>query len=235
MSHDNFSQDELDKFDQFAKDWWDPHGSMRPLHILNPLRCQYVQDHSSITNQPVLDVGCGAGLLAEALAKQHARVTAIDMSEGALHVARQHAEQHHITIDYQRTTTESFAAKNPAHFAVVTCMEMLEHVPDPSAIVQACADLVKPGGTVFFSTINRNWKAYLKAIVGAEYILRLLPRGTHHYEKLIRPSELNSWAQQAGLTLIDLRGVSYNPLNETCKLTTDVSVNYLCCYKKDTA
>lgn len=233
MNNDNFSQDELDKFDHFAKDWWDPHGSMRPLHLLNPLRCDYVQQHCKLPGSTLLDVGCGAGLFSEALAKQRAIVTAIDMSEGALKVASEHAHANQLKITYTRCTAEDFAQQHPQQFDVITCMEMLEHVPDPSAIIQACADAATPGATLFFSTINRSWQAYLKAIIGAEYVLRLLPRGTHHYDKFIRPSELDRWARAAGLKLVDLTGVSYNPLTETFKHTSDVSVNYLCCYSKE--
>lgn len=233
MNNDNFSQDELGKFDQFAKDWWDPHGSMRPLHLLNPLRCDYVQKYCTLTGNTLLDVGCGAGLFSEALAKQQANVSAIDMSEGALAVAKKHATEAQLNINYEKSMAEAFAKRHPDHFDVITCMEMLEHVPDPSAIIEACATTAKPGAMLFFSTINRSWQAYLKAIFGAEYILRLLPRGTHTYEKFIRPSELDRWACDAGLRLVDLTGVSYNPLNESFKLTSDVSVNYLCCYTKE--
>lgn len=233
MNTNNFSQDELDKFDQFAKDWWDPHGSMRPLHLLNPLRCEYVQKHCSLSSKTLLDVGCGAGLFAEALTKQKAIVTAIDMSEGALKVASEHATEHNLNITYTKSTAENFAQIHPNHFDIITCMEMLEHVPDPSTIIQACATAAKPGAKLFFSTINRNWQSYLKAILGAEYLLRLLPRGTHHYDKFIRPSELDRWARDAGLKLVDLTGVSYNPLTEKFKQTNDVSVNYLCCYTKE--
>jgi 2-polyprenyl-6-hydroxyphenyl methylase/3-demethylubiquinone-9 3-methyltransferase len=232
MTDQNFSQEEIDKFDGFAEDWWDPNGSMRPLHLLNPLRCDYVKQHTQLNGATLLDVGCGAGLFSEALAQDGAKVSAIDMSEGALKVAKEHAEKNKINISYVKSTAESYAQQYTAQADIVTCMEMIEHVPDPSAIVQACADAAKPGGVVFFSTINRTLKGYFQAILGAEYLLRLLPKGTHEYAKFIRPSELNKWAQNAGLELLDLTGVGYNPVTELFKFKSDVSVNYLCCYTK---
>jgi 2-polyprenyl-6-hydroxyphenyl methylase/3-demethylubiquinone-9 3-methyltransferase len=235
MNKDNFSQDEINKFNEFAKDWWDPNGSMKPLHQLNPLRCDYVKKYTSLKKSKLLDIGCGGGLFSEALAKESAEVTAIDLSEQALKIAQEHAEQAQLDITYQKITAEEFAKQHPAEFDVITCMEMLEHVPDPSSIVQACADAAKPGATLFFSTINRNWKAYAEAILGAEYLLRLLPKGTHDYSKFIRPSELDQWARNAGLKLLHLTGIGYNPLTEKFKFKSDTSTNYLCCYIKNSS
>lgn len=232
MNKDNFSQDEINKFNEFAKDWWDPNGSMKPLHLLNPLRCDYVMQHTSLKNSTLLDVGCGGGLFSEALAHKGAQVSAIDMSEQALKIATEHAKQQQLHITYQHTTVEQFATQHPSQFDVITCMEMLEHVPDPSSILKACADAAKPGAMLFFSTISRSMKAYIEAILGAEYILKLLPKGTHDYSKFIRPSELDQWARNAGLQLRHLTGISYNPLTQKFKFTSSTSVNYLCCYVK---
>lgn len=234
MTDHNFSQDEIDHFNHFAKDWWDPQGSMKPLHLLNPLRYRYIEQHTSISGKKILDVGCGGGLLSERLAQAGAEVTGIDLSEAALTLAKTHAKTNHLQIDYQKTTVEAFAATHPETFDLITCMEMLEHVPDPSAVIQACAHAVRPQGLLFFSTINRSMKAYIEAILGAEYILRLLPKGTHTYSKFIRPSELDAAARHAGLKLIDFSGIGYNPFTESFKLKADLSVNYLCCYMKDT-
>lgn len=230
----NVSPDEIHKFNTFAKDWWDPHGPMRPLHIINPLRLEFVQSQVPLAGKSICDVGCGVGLLSEALTKAGAQVTAIDLSTDAIQAATAHATTSHLNINYQEISAESLAQQQAGQFDVVTCMEMLEHVPDPSAIISACEALVKPGGKIFFSTINRTAASFLAAIIGAEYILRLLPRGTHHYKKFIRPAELDCWARDAGLSLDKLSGIHYNPLTEHCKLINNVSINYINCYVKPT-
>lgn len=229
--HTNIDPDEIAKFDAFAKTWWDPDGDMKPLHQLNPLRLDYVMQHATLSQRNALDIGCGGGLLSEAMTQQGAHVTGIDMSSEAIQVAKQHAQNQNLSIDYQQTTVEDFAERHVHHFDVITCMEMLEHVPDPAAIVAACARACKPGGKLFFSTINRNIKSFLGAIVGAEYILRLLPRGTHEYEKFIRPSELTEWCEAVGLDFLHLQGLSYNPLRSEFRLTKDVDINYLICFQ----
>ncbi len=218
---------ELQKFGALAHRWWDPQGDMRSLHDLNPLRLDWIDRLASLSGKRVLDVGCGGGILAESMAQRGARVTGIDLSSKPLRVAQLHALESGITVDYRETSAEALAAGSPAAFDVVTCMEMLEHVPDPGSVVAACGALVRAGGWVFFSTINRNPKAFLLAIVGAEYLLRLLPRGTHEYEKLIRPSELAAMAQAAGLELVEILGLTYNPLTRRFALGRDTDVNYL--------
>ncbi|WP_423063550.1 bifunctional 2-polyprenyl-6-hydroxyphenol methylase/3-demethylubiquinol 3-O-methyltransferase UbiG [Candidiatus Paracoxiella cheracis] len=228
----NIDPNEIAKFDAMAKEWWDPEGKMKPLHLLNPLRLQYVSTHASLNSKIVLDVGCGGGILSEAMSKEGATVTGIDLSPEVLKVAKTHAQQQSLSIHYERISVEALAKKHPQSFDVVTCMELLEHVPDPSSVIQACSDLVKPGGSVFFSTINRNLKAYFLAIIGAEYLLNMLPKGTHEYDKLIRPSELSRWAQQASLQLKDVTGIRYQPFNSQFELCQDVSVNYLACFEK---
>ncbi len=205
---------------------------MKPLHQLNPLRLQYIQNRIDLENKKICDVGCGGGLLSEAMARECADVTGIDMSEAVIKVAKQHAEQQRILVNYQCQTIEATATQQAETFDAITCMEMLEHVPDPASIIQACADCTKPGGKLFFSTINRNPKAYLGAILGAEYIFGMLPKGTHEYAKFIRPSELTTWASRAGLKLMNLQGVSYRPFSNTFSLTKDVSINYMACYEK---
>jgi 2-polyprenyl-6-hydroxyphenyl methylase / 3-demethylubiquinone-9 3-methyltransferase len=219
--------DEIKKFDNFANNWWDLNSEMKALHQLNPLRLSYIQKTTSLNNKNVLDLGCGGGILSEALAKQDANVTAIDLSEAALNVAKQHATLEQLPIDYRLISAQQLAEEKPHHFDVITCMEMLEHVPDPSQILTACSQLLKPGGYLFMSTINRNIKSFLAAKVAAEYILRLLPIGTHEYKKFIRPSELNQWASDADFTMIDLQGIHYNPLNGTFNDSNNVDVNYL--------
>ena len=221
---------EIAKFEALASRWWDPQSEFKPLHEINPLRLDYIERHADgLDGKQVLDVGCGGGILSESMATLGAQVTGIDMGEAPLQVARLHGLESGVSVDYQRSTAEAFAEQHPGRFDVVTCMEMLEHVPNPASVIRACATLVKPGGVVIFSTINRNPKAYLLAIVGAEYLLRMLPRGTHDYDKFIRPSELESWARHAGLKMRDLTGMSYNPLSKQYSLGRDLAVNYLAC------
>jgi 2-polyprenyl-6-hydroxyphenyl methylase / 3-demethylubiquinone-9 3-methyltransferase len=228
MTHANVDQREISKFDALATRWWDPEGEFKPLHQINPLRLGYIETHAgSLQNRQALDIGCGGGLLAEALATRGAVVTGLDMAEAPLAVARLHLKESGLKVDYRQTTAESWAAEHPAQYDIVTCMEMLEHVPDPAAVIQACATLVRPGGQVFFSTINRNLKAFLMAVVGAEYLLRLIPRGTHEYAKFIRPSELAGWARHAGLDLRHSTGVHYDPLSRHYRLGGNVDVNYI--------
>ena len=228
----NVDPAEVAKFEALAARWWDPHSEFKPLHDINPLRLDYIDRHAGLAGKQVLDVGCGGGILSEAMARRGARVTGIDMGEAPLGVARLHQYESGVEVDYQHATAEQLAAAQPASFDVVTCLEMLEHVPDPGSVIQACSQLVKPGGRVFFSTLNRNPKSYLFAIVGAEYLLRMLPRGTHDYRKFIRPSELDAWARGAGLELEDLTGMSYNPLSGEYRLGRDVDVNYLATYTR---
>ena len=228
----NVDQAEISKFEQLASRWWDTNSEFKPLHDINPLRLDYIDRIAGLESRKVLDVGCGGGILAESMAHRGAEVTGIDMGEAPLEVARLHLLESGAEVDYQRITAEDMAAQHPQAFEVCTCLEMLEHVPDPASVVQACADLVGPGGQVFFSTINRNPKAYLFAIIGAEYLLRMLPRGTHDYRKFIRPSELERWARGAGLELRELTGMTYNPLGAEYRLGDDVDVNYLAWFSK---
>ncbi|MDP1656755.1 MAG: bifunctional 2-polyprenyl-6-hydroxyphenol methylase/3-demethylubiquinol 3-O-methyltransferase UbiG [Polaromonas sp.] len=219
---------ELAKFSELAHRWWDPESEFRPLHQINPLRLNWINGLALLQGKQVLDIGCGGGILSDSMARQGARVTGIDLSTKALKVAQLHAlEAQTPNVLYREVSAEALAAEQPASFDVVTCMEMLEHVPDPASVVQACANLVKPGGWVFFSTLNRNPKSFLFAIVGAEYLLKLLPRGTHEYAKMIRPSELARYCRQAGLELGQTRGMEYNPLTRRYWLSADTSVNYL--------
>ena len=226
---------EISKFEALASRWWDPNSEFKPLHDINPLRVNYISQHVNLAEKQVLDIGCGGGILAEALAHHGASVTAIDKAEASLSVAKLHLLESQLDISYQDSTAEELAGVQPAQFDVVTCLEMLEHVPDPSSVVAACQRLVKPGGLVFFSTINRNPKSYLFAIIGAEYLLNLLPRGTHDYAKLIKPSELATWSRHAHLTLRDQIGMGYNPLTKKYFLQNSVDVNYLACYEKPAA
>jgi 2-polyprenyl-6-hydroxyphenyl methylase/3-demethylubiquinone-9 3-methyltransferase len=227
MTHDNVDAGEIAKFEALAERWWDPSSEFRPLHDINPLRLGYIDERVSLAGKQVVDIGCGGGLLSEGMARMGATVTGIDMGEAPLAVARLHAEKSGVQVEYLHSTAEHLADQRPAGYDVVTCLEMLEHVPDPGAVIAACARLVKPGGQVFFSTINRNPKAFLFAIVGAEYVLRLLPRGTHEYAKLIKPSELAGWCRDAGLQVTDTTGMVYNPVTQVYRLNRDVSVNYL--------
>mgnify|MGYP000093998990 CR=1 FL=1 len=230
---ENVDELEIRKFEALAARWWDPNSEFRPLHEINPLRLNYINQQINLAELDVVDIGCGGGILAEAMANHGARVTAIDMADASLSVAKLHQLESGLTIDYRKCAAEQLAEEYPGKFDVVTCLEMLEHVPDPSSVVAACARLVKPGGRVFFSTINRNPKSYLFAIVGAEYVLNLLPRGTHDYDKFIKPSELATWARQAGLRLNDQTGMGYNPLSKRYFLEKGVSVNYLASYTRD--
>jgi 2-polyprenyl-6-hydroxyphenyl methylase / 3-demethylubiquinone-9 3-methyltransferase len=229
----NVDQAELEKFSALAHRWWDPHGEFRPLHEINPLRLEWIALHAPLEGKRVLDVGCGGGILAEAMARKGAHVTGIDLSEKALRVAQLHLNESKVSVTYEAVNAEDLAKSKPAAFDVVTCMELLEHVPDPSSMVAACAQLVRPGGQVFFSTINRNAKAYLFAVVGAEYVLGLLPKGTHDYQRFIKPSELARWSRDAGLRTGELLGMTYNPITRRYALGRDCDVNYLLQCRRD--
>ncbi|OXR49652.1 bifunctional 3-demethylubiquinol 3-O-methyltransferase/2-polyprenyl-6-hydroxyphenol methylase [Pusillimonas sp. T2] len=232
-STQNVSQAEIDKFSALASRWWDPESEFKPLHAINPLRLGWVQDIAgSLSGKKIVDVGCGGGILAESMAVAGAQVTGIDLADKSLTVARLHSLESGVKVDYQSISAEDFAAQHTGQFDVVTCMEMLEHVPDPASIVQACSQMVKPGGWVFFSTLNRNPKSFLFAIVGAEYVLRLLPKGTHSYEKFIKPSELSRAVRQSGLTVMQMAGMEYNPITDLYSLSNDTSVNYLMATQK---
>lgn len=232
MTQANIDPIEVAKFSKSAAHWWDLNGEFKMLHELNPLRLEFITQRSSLSGKNVIDIGCGGGILTESMAKIGATVTGIDMSEAALSVAQLHLHESNLKVEYIHTTAERIAAERPGQYDVVTCMEMLEHVPDPISIIRACATLVKPGGQIFLSTLNRNLKSYLFAIVGAEYVLKLLPHGTHDFSKFIRPSELSEWSRKAGLTMKEMMGIHYNPLTKKFKLNEDVSVNYLVWLKK---
>jgi 2-polyprenyl-6-hydroxyphenyl methylase / 3-demethylubiquinone-9 3-methyltransferase len=223
----NADRAELAKFDAVAARFWDPHGEFRPLHLLNPVRTEFIAARVALEGRRVLDVGCGGGLLAETLARAGARVTAIDLAPGMIEVARLHAAETGLGIDYRVAAAEDLARSTPQGFDVVTCMEMLEHVPEPAAMTATLAQLLRPGGALFVSTLNRNLRSFLLAIVAAEYLLGLIPRGTHEYERLIRPAELARWARAAGLSVRELAGIEFNPLFGRVALRRDVSVNYL--------
>ena len=223
----NVDPKEIAKFDEVAFRWWDTESEFKPLHEINPLRLAYIDQKANLKGKTAVDVGCGGGLLSEALAKAGATVSGIDMGKGPIEVATLHLLESNLEIDYQQITAEDFATKNAASFDVVTCMEMLEHVPDPESIISACAKMVKPGGDLFFSTLNRNAKSYVHAIIGAEYILKMLTPGTHDYKKFIKPSELARWLRNCDLELQDITGLTYNPLNKNYKLSKDIDVNYM--------
>lgn len=231
-TNSNFSQSELDKFDELAQRWWDPAGPQKALHALNPARLGYVAKRTALADASVLDVGCGAGLLSEAMAQAGARVTAIDLAPNLLKVARLHGLETSIKVDYRETSVESLAEVSHASFDAVTCMEMLEHVPDPASIIQACARLLKPGGRLFVSTLNRTPAAFALAIVGAEYIARVLPKGTHQYRDFIKPSELAGWLRAAGLELEDVSGLMYEPWRNSARIVSRTDINYLACARK---
>jgi len=228
----NADSAELAKFEASAAAFWDSHGEFAPLHLLNPARTQFIAERTALAGKRVLDVGCGGGLLAEALARAGARVTAIDLAPGMIEVARLHAAESALAVDYRLIAAEEVAAAEPAAFDVVTCMEMLEHVPGPAAMTATLARLLRPGGALFVSTINRNLRSFLLAIVGAEYLLNLIPRGTHEYERLIRPAELARWARAAGLTLNSIAGIELNPFTRRVALTRNVAVNYLAHFQR---
>ncbi len=226
-AHDNVDAQEIDKFEEVASRWWDPESEFKPLHLINPLRLGYINTRTPLEGLRVVDVGCGGGILSEAMALAGASVLGIDMGEAPLNVARLHAMESGAELEYRKMTAEALAESDADGYDVVTCMEMLEHVPDPASVVSACATLVKPGGSVYFSTINRNPKSFLFAILGAEHIFRLLPRGTHQYEKLIKPSELHGWCARTGLRITEMTGMHYNPLFQQYRLAPGVDVNYL--------
>ena len=229
----NVDEQEVAKFSELASDWWNPKGAFKTLHEINPLRLQFIKDHLTLNNTKIIDIGCGGGILAESLAHAGAIVTGIDMSSAAIDIAQKHWAASPFTqnttagINYQVTTAEAMATTHPGVFDALTCMELLEHVPDPASVIKSCAQLVKPGGHLFFSTINRNAKAYLFAILGAEYLLKLIPKGTHDFAKFIKPSELAAWAREANLNTCSFKGLHYNPLTKNYFLNEDISVNYM--------
>ncbi|MFC3034305.1 bifunctional 2-polyprenyl-6-hydroxyphenol methylase/3-demethylubiquinol 3-O-methyltransferase UbiG [Pseudoalteromonas fenneropenaei] len=231
--HQNVDNAEIAKFEAIAERWWDREGEFKPLHDINPLRLDFIADKSNgLFGKKVLDVGCGGGILTESMARMGANATGIDMGQEPLNVAKLHALEAQVQVTYLKTPVEAFAAENPEHFDVVTCMELLEHVPDPESVVHAVAALAKPGATVFFSTLNKTLKSYLLAIIGAEKVLRMVPEGTHDHDKFIRPATLISWAEAAGLKVRGSAGIEYNPLSKQFTLTKDVSVNYILHFEK---
>ena len=231
----NVHEAEIAKFGEKAHDWWNPRGALKTLHAVNPLRIAFIREHAPLSGARALDVGCGGGILTEGLADAGANALGIDLSEQVLDAARSHARSRDLAVDYRCVSAEALSREQPGRFDVVTCMEMLEHVPDPASVVRSCASLVRPGGRVFFSTLNKKLKSYLLAIVAAEYVLRMIPRGTHQFETFIRPSELSAHARRAGLELIALRGVSYNPLSDRFQLGDDLDVNYLAAFERPLA
>ncbi|QEP44298.1 bifunctional 2-polyprenyl-6-hydroxyphenol methylase/3-demethylubiquinol 3-O-methyltransferase UbiG [Ectothiorhodospiraceae bacterium BW-2] len=224
----NVDANEIDKFEQLASRWWDPNSEFKPLHDINPLRLNYIDQRVGLAGKRVADIGCGGGILSESMAQRGAIVTGIDMGRAPLEVAKLHQLESGTSVTYRQMTVESLALEEPGQYDLITCLEMLEHVPDPASVIAACRQLVKPDGHLVFSTINRNPKSYLFAIVGAEYLLKLLPKGTHDYQHFIRPAELERWCRQAGIELTELIGMSYNPLTKRYRLGRDISVNYLC-------
>ncbi len=233
LHNTNVDQQEIAKFAALADRWWDLDGEFKSLHDINPLRLSFIQQHVILSGQKILDIGCGGGILSESMAKCGGIVTGIDMAKDVLNAAELHSKEQKLSIKYLYTTAEALAEQQQQSYDVITCMELLEHVPDPSAIVAACAKLIKPNGAVFFSTLNRTLKAYLYAIIGGEYLLRLLPKGTHHYEKFIRPSELMHWSQDNNLQMRSMVGMTYNPLSRLYNLVNEVDVNYLAFFVKN--
>ncbi|MGB5395541.1 MAG: bifunctional 2-polyprenyl-6-hydroxyphenol methylase/3-demethylubiquinol 3-O-methyltransferase UbiG [Gammaproteobacteria bacterium] len=231
----NVDHAEIQKFDALASRWWDRNGEFKPLHDINPIRLNFINTGSPLAGRQALDIGCGGGILSESMARSGASVIGIDMGKAPLAVARLHALEEELEIDYQHVTAEAFAEQHPGRFDVVTCMELLEHVPEPPSVIHACAALVKPGGDIYFSTINRNARAFALAIVGAEYVMKMLPRGTHDYSKFIKPSELDAWARAAGLELVGISGISYNPMTGMFRASRDVNVNYMVHYRRPDA
>jgi len=229
----NHDPAEIARFDATAQRWWDLQGEFRPLHVLNPVRLDYVDEKASLRGKRVLDVGCGGGILTEAMARRGAQVTGIDLAPQTIEVAELHALESQLTIRYVREAAEAHAAHSAGAYDVVTCMEMLEHVPEPESVLRALHDLVRPGGDVFVSTLNRNLKSYLMAVIGAEYVLNMLPRGTHTYDRFIKPSELSRWARAAGLSVLDIAGLAYDPIRHTASRTDDVAVNYMMHLRRD--
>ena len=234
MEHDsNVDPAELAKFNELAHRWWDPEGEFRPLHEINPLRLGWIAGHAALSGKQVPDVGCGGGILTEAMAQREASVTGIDLGEKPLRIAKLHMLESGVQVRYEEASAENFAGVHPNQFDVVTCMELLEHVPGPPSTVAACARMPKAGGRVFSSTINRNRKSYLFAVIGAEYVLKLLPKGTHDYTRFIKPSELTRWCRDAGLRPLEMTGMTYNPVTKQYKLSSDCDVNYMQCCAKD--
>lgn len=229
---ENVHEHEIRKFGLLADRWWDPDGEFKTLHAVNPLRIQFIRSFAELHGKRVADVGCGGGILSEGLARAGAQVVGIDLGEELLEIAKAHAEESGMAVEYRRISAETLAETEPGSFDIVTCMEMLEHVPDPASVVDACARLVKPGGRVFFSTLNRKLKAYLLAIVGAEYLLNMIPKGTHDYATFIKPSELSRWARETGLDLLGMDGIAYNPLTGQFSLSRDLDVNYLAAFAR---
>ena len=226
-SYQNVDSREIAKFEEMARRWWDKNSEFKPLHEINPLRLSYIRDRAELSGKRVLDVGCGGGILSESMAMVGALVTGIDMGEAPLQVAKLHQHESGLTIDYRQTTIEELVNSDSEKFDVITCLEMIEHVPDPGSIIGSCKKLLKPGGNLFLSTINRNPKSYLFAVIGAEYVLNMLPRGTHDYAKFLKPSEVTAWLREHDLSLKDITGMTYNPLTNIYRLSSDVDVNYL--------